>query len=153
MNVDRPPRRLRPLPCAIGDQHTVDTARELVPAPVRRNAARPTREGVIYFGSSSPAVHEALETLEAHGLHLDALRVRGFPFAQEIYDFVAAHDRVFVIEQNRDGQLRTLLINEGEIDPSRLTAVLHYDGTPITARFIAGAVQDLMAGRLPEAAE
>ena len=130
-----------------------DTARELVPAPVRRNAARPTREGVIYFGSSSPAVHEALETLEAHGLHLDALRVRGFPFAQEIYDFVAAHDRVFVIEQNRDGQLRTLLINEGEIDPSRLTAVLHYDGTPITARFIAGAVQDLMAGRLPEAAE
>ena len=130
-----------------------DTARNLVPGPVRRDAARPTREGVIYFGSSSPAVHEALETLEARGLHLDALRVRGFPFAQEIYDFVAAHERVFVIEQNRDGQLRTLLINEGEIDPSRLTAVLHYDGTPITARFIAGAVQDLMAGRLPEAAE
>jgi len=130
-----------------------DTARELVPSPIRRNAPRPTREGVIYFGSSSPAVHEALETLEARGLHLDALRVRGFPFAQEIYDFVAAHERVFVIEQNRDGQLRTLLINEGEIDPSRLTAVLHYDGTPITARFIAGAVQDLMAGRLPEAAE
>jgi 2-oxoglutarate ferredoxin oxidoreductase subunit alpha len=130
-----------------------DTARELVPAPIARSAARPTREGVIYFGSSTPAVHEALETLEARGLHLDALRVRGFPFAQEIYDFVAAHERVFVIEQNRDGQLRTLLINEGEIDPSRLTAVLHYDGTPITARFIAGAVQDLMAGRLPEAAE
>ena len=130
-----------------------DTARSLVPGPITRNAARPTREGVIYFGSSTPAVHEALETLEARGLHLDALRVRGFPFAQEIYDFVEAHDRVFVIEQNRDGQLRTLLINEGEIDPSRLTAVLHYDGTPITARFIAGAVQDLMAGRLPEAAE
>ncbi|WP_374654458.1 2-oxoacid:acceptor oxidoreductase subunit alpha [Phenylobacterium sp.] len=130
-----------------------DTARQLVPGPITRSAARPTREGVIYFGSSTPAVHEALETLEARGLHLDALRVRGFPFAQEIYDFVEAHDRVFVIEQNRDGQLRTLLINEGEIDPSRLTAVLHYDGTPITARFIAGAVQDLMAGRLPEAAE
>ena len=130
-----------------------DTARSLVPGPITRNAARRTREGVIYFGSSTPAVHEALETLEARGLHLDGLRVRGFPFAQEIYDFVEAHDRVFVIEQNRDGQLRTLLINEGEIDPSRLTAVLHYDGTPITARFIAGAVQDLMAGRLPEAAE
>ena len=119
---------------------TFDTARSLVPGPITRNAARPTREGVIYFGSSTPAVHEALETLEARGLHLDALRVRGFPFAQEIYDFVEAHDRVFVIEQNRDGQLRSLLINEFDIDPARLVAVLHYDGTPITARFIAGAI-------------
>lgn len=132
-----------------------DTARHLVPAPVRRDAPRQAREGVIYFGSSTPAVHEALETLEHSGLHLDALRVRGFPFADEIFAFIAAHDRVFVIEQNRDAQLRTLLINEGDIDPSRLTAVLHYDGTPITARFIADAVQRLMSDRrpIPEAAE
>lgn len=132
-----------------------DTARSLVPAPVRRDASRATRDGVIYFGSSAPAVHEALDTLEGAGLHLDALRVRGFPFADEVFAFIAAHDRVFVIEQNRDAQLRTLLINEGEIDPSRLTAVLHYDGTPITARFIAAAVRSLMADRrpMPEAAE
>lgn len=132
-----------------------DTARHLVPGPVRRDAQRQTREGVIYFGSSSPAVHEALETLEHSGLHLNALRVRGFPFADEIFAFIAAHDRVFVIEQNRDAQLRTLLINEGDIDPSRLTAVLHYDGTPITARFIADTVQRLMSERkpMPEAAE
>lgn len=132
-----------------------DTARSLVPAPVRRDANRTTRDGVIYFGSSTPAVHEALGALERNGLHLDALRVRGFPFADEVFSFIAEHDRVFVIEQNRDGQLRTLLINEGDIDPSRLTAVLHYDGTPITARFIASAVQRLMADRraIPEAAE
>ncbi|WP_374453188.1 2-oxoacid:acceptor oxidoreductase subunit alpha [Phenylobacterium sp.] len=132
-----------------------DTARRLVPGPIARNATRATRDGVIYFGSSTPAVHEALGSLEHTGLHLDALRVRGFPFADEIFDFIAAHDRVFVIEQNRDAQLRTLLINEGEIDPSRLTAVLHYDGTPITARFITDAVTRLMSERrpMPEAAE
>lgn len=132
-----------------------DTARRLVPGPIARNATRATRDGVIYFGSSTPAVHEALGSLEHAGLHLDALRVRGFPFADEIFDFIAAHDRVFVIEQNRDAQLRTLLINEGEIDPSRLTAVLHYDGTPITARFITDAVTRLMSERrpMPEAAE
>ncbi|CAN7356426.1 2-oxoacid:acceptor oxidoreductase subunit alpha [Phenylobacterium sp. LjRoot164] len=132
-----------------------DTARRLVPGPILRNATRATRDGVIYFGSSTPAVHEALGSLEHAGLHLDALRVRGFPFADEIFAFIAAHDRVFVIEQNRDAQLRTLLINEGEIDPSRLTAVLHYDGTPITARFITEAVTRLMSQRrpMPEAAE
>ncbi|MBT9473653.1 MAG: 2-oxoacid:acceptor oxidoreductase subunit alpha [Pseudomonadota bacterium] len=132
-----------------------DTARSLVPAPIRRDAKRATRDGVIFFGSSTPAVHEALDDLEHRGLHLDALRVRAFPFPDEVFAFIAAHDRVFVIEQNRDGQLRSLLINEGDVDPSRLTAVLHYDGTPITARFIASTVQGLMADRTPihEAAE
>lgn len=132
-----------------------DTARNLVPAPIRRDAKRTATEGVIYFGSSTPAVHEALDTLEHRGLHLDALRVRGFPFPDEVFAFIAEHERIFVVEQNRDGQLRTLLINEGDVDPSRLTAVLHYDGTPITARFIAGAVEGLLAGRnsIPEAAE
>ena len=132
-----------------------DTARGLVPAPIRRDAKRATRDGVIFFGSSTPAVHEALDDLEHRGLHLDALRVRAYPFPDEVFAFVAAHERIFVIEQNRDGQLRTLLINEGDIDPSRLTAVLHYDGTPITARFISRAVEALMTDRrqVPEAAE
>lgn len=132
-----------------------DSARRLVPAPVRRDAAGPTREGVIYFGSSSPAVHEALDTLEGGGVGLNALRVRGFPFAEEVYAFIAEHERVFVVEQNRDAQLRTLLINEGDIDPSKLVSVLHYDGTPITARFIAGTIEKLVVGRdaMPEAAE
>jgi 2-oxoglutarate/2-oxoacid ferredoxin oxidoreductase subunit alpha len=132
-----------------------DTARSLVPAPIRRDGARPSREGVIYFGSSSPAVHEALDALDAGGVALNALRVRGFPFADEVYDFIAEHDRVFVVEQNRDAQFRTLLINEGDIDPSKLTSVLHYDGTPITARFIASAVERLVQGQssMPEAAE
>jgi 2-oxoglutarate ferredoxin oxidoreductase subunit alpha len=121
-----------------------ETAKKLVPAPIRRSAKQPTRFGAIYFGSTTPAMKEALETLEARGIHLDTLRVRGFPFADEVLRFVAGHDKVFLVEQNRDAQLRTLLINEGSIDPARVIAVLHYDGTPITARFIIAEI----AGKL-----
>ena len=67
---------------------------------------------------------------------VDALRVRAFPFQDEVIDFVNHHDHVFVVEQNRDGQLRTLLVAEGMLPTEKLTPVLHYDGTPITARFI-----------------
>ena len=87
-------------------------------------------------------MHEALDALEAKGIHLDALRIRAFPFHQDVLDFVASHEQVFVIEQNRDAQFRTLLINEGGINPAKLTPVLHYDGTPITERFISRAIAD-----------
>ncbi|THD51841.1 2-oxoacid:acceptor oxidoreductase subunit alpha [Phenylobacterium sp.] len=130
-----------------------ESAKALIPAPVARPAKRKTTDGVIYFGSTTPSMHEALEALEGQGRHLDALRVRGFPFSDDVYDFVAAHERVFVVEQNRDGQLRTLLMNEGEIDPAKLVPVLHYDGTPITARFIAGEIGQLLALGQIEAAE
>jgi 2-oxoglutarate ferredoxin oxidoreductase subunit alpha len=117
-----------------------ETAKSLVPKPILREAAQPTREGAIYFGSTAPAMDEALDALDAKGVHLDTLRVRAFPFADEVIDFVLSHDQVFVIEQNRDAQLRALLINEGAIDPTRLVSVLHYDGTPITARFIVDEI-------------
>jgi 2-oxoglutarate ferredoxin oxidoreductase subunit alpha len=117
-----------------------ETAKSLVPAPVRRQARQKTRYGAIYFGSTTPAMREALDTLEEHGIHLDTLRVRAFPFSHEVTDFVAEHDQVFVIEQNRDAQLRTLLVAENDIDPRKLISILHYDGTPITARFIIGAI-------------
>jgi len=113
-----------------------DTAKSLVPAPIHRKASKPTRYGVIYYGSTSPAMDETLAGLEARGLHVDALRVRAFPFPGEVFDFIAHHDLVFVVEQNRDAQLRALLINEGGVDPARLVKVLNYDGSPITARFI-----------------
>jgi len=122
-----------------------ETAKELVPKPVLRPARQPTRLGVIYFGSTGPAMHEALEALERDGVQIDALRVRAFPFQDEIYDFIADHEQVFVVEQNRDAQLRMLLINEGSADPARLISVLHYDGTPITARFIIGEIAEKVA--------
>ncbi|MBI1186451.1 MAG: 2-oxoacid:acceptor oxidoreductase subunit alpha [Alphaproteobacteria bacterium] len=121
-----------------------DTAKSLVPAPVRRDAARRTPYGVVYFGSTTPAMHEAIDALERQGRHVNALRIRGFPFSDEVFDFIRAHEQVFVVEQNRDGQLRALLINEGGVHPTRLTPVLHYDGTPITARFITAEIAGQM---------
>ncbi len=119
-----------------------DTAKTLVPKPVARPAKQPTGHGVLYFGSTTPAMHEALDALEAQGIHLDGLRLRGFPFGQEVLDFVASHAPVFVAEQNRDAQLRTLLLSEAGFDAAKLTPVLHYDGTPITERFISHAIAE-----------
>jgi 2-oxoglutarate ferredoxin oxidoreductase subunit alpha len=123
-----------------------ETAKSVVPRPVRRDAPQPARFGAIYYGSTSPAMAEALQVLEAQGIHLDTLRVRAFPFHQDVVDFVAEHEQVFVVEQNRDAQLRTLLVNECNLDPAKLIRVLHYDGTPITARFILRAIGDKLAG-------
>ena len=124
-----------------------DTAKALVPAPILKKAAQPTRIGVIYYGSTSPAMAEAGALLEADGIHVDTLRVCGFPFCDEIMQFIADHEQVFVVEQNESGQLRSLLINEGEIDPKKLVRVLHYDGSPITARFISGRIADALSDR------
>ena len=111
-------------------------------SPVPRPAARRTRLGVIFYGSTSPAMHEALDELAGQGIHLNALRLRAFPFPASVKEFIDAHETVFVVEQNRDAQMRSLLINELEINPARLPRVLHYDGTPITARFITQAITD-----------
>ena len=119
-----------------------DTARRLVPAPLERRAAQPTRYGALYYGSTSPAMDEAVDALQAQGLHLDTLRLRDYPFPDAVRDFVLAHERVFLVEQNRDAQLRSLLIEAFDLDPARIVPVLHYDGTPITARFIGRAIAE-----------
>ena len=126
-------------------QRKFDTAKGLVPGPMIRKAAGPTPVGVLYYGSTAPAMNEALEAFEADGVHIDAMRVRAFPFSAEVERFIADHDRVFVVEQNRDSQLRSLLVNELEIDPKRLPAIVHYDGTPITARFIVRTISAKIA--------
>jgi 2-oxoglutarate ferredoxin oxidoreductase subunit alpha len=130
-----------------------DTAKALVPQPVVRPAKTPTRSGVIYFGSTAVAMDEALAALETEGVALDAMRVRAFPFSDSVFDFIAAHDQVFVVEQNRDAQLRTLIVTEGEVDPAKLIPVLNYDGAPITARFITGEIARRLNPVVSEAAE
>ncbi|MBS0455735.1 MAG: 2-oxoacid:acceptor oxidoreductase subunit alpha [Proteobacteria bacterium] len=117
-----------------------ETAKALVPQPVLRKAKAPARHGVIFFGSTSPAMAEATALLDDRGVHLDSLRLRAYPFPQSVADFIASHEIVYVIEQNRDAQMKTLLVEAFGIDPARLHSVLHYDGTPITARFIVGAI-------------
>ena len=107
-----------------------------------RKASLPTRSGVIWFGSTGAAMAESLAALELDGIHLDQMRLRGFPFADAVPEFIAAHDRIFVVEQNRDAQMKSLLVNECGVDPGRFISVLHYDGTPITARFITREIAE-----------
>jgi 2-oxoglutarate ferredoxin oxidoreductase subunit alpha len=121
------------------------TAADLVPQPIFRKAAQPTKLGVIYYGSTTPAMREALDVLDRSGDHVDAMRLCAFPFPASVSKFIAEHDKVFVAEQNRDGQMRTMLINELEVNPAKLIRVLHYDGTPITARFIIRSIHDSVA--------
>src|SRR5437763_16717920 len=120
-------------------------AKKLVPQPVLTPAKHPARFGVIYYGSTSPSMHEALEALSNQNIHVNALRVRGFPFGDELFDFVASHSKVFVVEQNRDAPLKTLLVNDAGINPASLISVLHYPGTPITARRIQKEIAETVS--------
>jgi 2-oxoglutarate ferredoxin oxidoreductase subunit alpha len=121
-----------------------ETAKDLVPRPLLANAEKPTKYGVIYYGSTSPAMDEAIHLMEARGQALDRLRVRAFPFHSSVASFLADHDFVFVIEQNRDAQMRSLIVNECGVDPVRLVPILNYDGAPVTARFIAREIGDAL---------
>ncbi|MDE2361800.1 MAG: 2-oxoacid:acceptor oxidoreductase subunit alpha [Hyphomicrobiales bacterium] len=130
-----------------------ETAKSYVPAPLVEKAEGGARLGVIHYGSTAAPMEEATQILAKQGVKLDVMRVRGFPFPKSVEDFIAAHEKVFVVEQNRDAQLRTLLIAELGINPERLVSVLHYDGSPVTARFISRAVADLVAKIDPAAAK
>src|SRR5438874_12147189 len=125
-------------------QKKFEHAKKLVPQPVLTPAKHPARFGCIYYGSTSPSMHEALAALAGQGIFVNALRVRGFPFAEQLFDFVASHSKVFVVEQNRDAQLKHLLVNDAGINPASLISVLHYDGTPITARFITKEIAEIV---------
>ena len=122
-----------------------ETAKQYLPKPVLRKATQPTRFGAIYFGSTGAAIEETLVALAAQGIHLDTLRLRSFPFHDEVADFITEHEQVFVVEQNRDAQMRMLLANELAVDAAKLIPVLHYDGTPITARFIIREMSEKLA--------
>lgn len=123
-----------------------ETAKSLVPQPVTRPAKEPSRTGLLYYGSTAVAMDEAVAVLEGQGLALDLMRVRAFPFSTEVDAFIADHEIVFVIEQNRDAQLKNLIVTECGIDPAKLVSLLHYDGTPITARFIIDAMRKRLGG-------
>jgi 2-oxoglutarate ferredoxin oxidoreductase subunit alpha len=130
-----------------------ETAKSLVPQPVIECAKERSKCGLIYFGSSTPAVREAMAALAEDGVHLDTMRLRAFPFPDSVTDFINAHDQVFLVEQNRDAQMRSLLVNECGIDPARFISILHFDGTPVTARFIIGAIAERLSLSSREAAE
>ena len=96
--------------------------------------------GLIYFGTSTFSAEEAIDRLQAEGSRVDAMRVRAFPFGKAFQDFVASHERIYVIEQNRDAQFKSLMMIELGIDPHKLISILNYDGTPITAEDILSQI-------------
>ena len=121
-----------------------ETAKKYVPAPEIIIAEKGSSIGVLHFGTSTDATMEAIDYLTRDGLAVDSCRIRAFPFNQEIEDFIDSHRTVFVVEQNRDAQMRSLLVNDCEINPKHLIPVLNYDGMPITASFIQGKIVDYM---------
>jgi len=117
------------------------TAATLVPKPeiVMRDSR--SKVGIIYFGSTRPAVLEALDELEAEGIRLNAMRIKAFPFSAEVKAFCDAHDRIFVVEQNRDAQMRSLLMLEAGVDGEKLIATTNFDGMPLTADFVRKSIR------------
>ena len=131
-----------------------DTAKELVPKPefysvdaipllADEEWSKRSNDGVIFFGTSTYSAIEALELLTADGIKLDAMRPKAFPFGKAFRNFIDLHERIFVIEQNRDAQFRSLMMIELGINPAKLISVLNYDGMPITADNI---FRQIMAG-------
>jgi 2-oxoglutarate ferredoxin oxidoreductase subunit alpha len=118
-----------------------ETAREMVPAPVIEYS-KFNRTAVLTVGSGEAAVHEAVERLAEEGVKLNYCRVKAFPFGQAVKDFIAKHDRVYVVEQNRDAQLRSLLILDAGIDQKKLVPVLHYNGMPMHAGFVVERIRE-----------
>lgn len=119
-----------------------ETGRAIVPKPEIITVNTSGKTGLIYFGSSTESCREALDILAEQNIHLNALRIRSFPFSAEIQTFLDAHDHIFVVEQNRDGQMRTLLISDCKVPVEKLHSILHYDGMPITADYIVQQLQE-----------
>lgn len=127
-----------------------DTAKTMVPGPEKYQDSDAHDYGLIFFGTSEYAAEEALDIMKAEGVYLDAIRIKAFPFSQEVEAFIRNHKKVFVVEQNRDAQMRTLLINELEINPRKLIRILNYDGTPITADLISGQIHECINNSVSE---
>jgi 2-oxoglutarate ferredoxin oxidoreductase subunit alpha len=113
-----------------------DTAKDYVPEPVMYPSTEHTQYGVIFFGTSTASALEAMDYLAEEGVKLDGLRLRAFPFNDTVEHFLKEHEQVFVIEQNRDAQMKMLLVNELGVAPDRLVSILNFDGMPITAKAV-----------------
>jgi 2-oxoglutarate ferredoxin oxidoreductase subunit alpha len=121
------------------------TAAKLVPEPVIRRAQGGAALGIVAVGSSDAAVVEALDQLAAKGIHADYCRIRALPFGKKVRDFLDQHERVFVVEQNRDAQLKTLLMAETQYPAARLPSILHYGGLPMDHRCVTDALTEYAA--------
>ena len=117
------------------------TATDLVPEPIIEINGEDSC-GVIYYGSSKPAVLEAKDILKTKNINLDLMQIRSFPFNLDVWEFIANHDRIYVVEQNRDSQMRTLIMAEGGISAEILRPLVHFTGDPIEASYIVNKISE-----------
>ena len=115
-------------------------ASSYLPKPIYKQDTNASSKGLIYFGSTEAAMQESLDLLSSFGYPIDAMRIRSFPFGPEVWDFIDQHESVYIVEQNRDAQMRTLIMAEGKINPLKLISILCFDGAPITAKFISESI-------------
>ncbi len=125
-----------------------ETAKGYVHAPEFYQTENHSDLGILFIGTTTQSALEAIDLLAADDIHLDAMRVRAFPFNKDVKRFITSHEVVYVVEQNRDAQLRSLLVNELEISPQKLIPILNYDGFPVTAE----TIRELISKRLPPSA-
>jgi len=121
-----------------------ETAKTMVPKPTFYQKENKNKQALIFFGTTTQSAEEAMDMMREQGINFDAMQIKAFPFNNEVLDFIESHETVFVIEQNRDAQMRTLLINELEIHPKKLIKILNYDGNPISADFIINKIKESM---------
>ncbi|MEI6311954.1 MAG: 2-oxoacid:acceptor oxidoreductase subunit alpha [Bacteroidota bacterium] len=122
-----------------------NTAKELVPAPHFYQDSNQSSMGVIFFGTSTYSAEEALDLLKEDGIVLDAMRLKAFPFSKKVEEFIHSHDKIFIIEQNRDAQLKSLFMIELDVNPNKIISVLNFDGLPITADNIMKQISKALA--------
>jgi 2-oxoglutarate ferredoxin oxidoreductase subunit alpha len=122
-----------------------ETARSLMPQPEIREGAHRRAYGIIYYGTTQTPMQESLDLLAEEGIHLDTIRIRAVPFADSVFQFIENHELTFIVEQNRDAQMRMIIVNEGDIDPVKLVPVCYYGGMSISADFISTAVKNHFA--------
>ena len=121
-----------------------ETARTLVPEPVIQYS-KANNVAILSVGSCDGAIREAIELWDNSDVGLNYCRVKAFPFSKSVTDFIEQHDRVYVIEQNRDAQFRSLLLLDGDVDPRKLVSILHYDGLPMSANFVIEKISEDIA--------
>lgn len=125
-----------------------ETAKSYVPAPEFYQEEKQSNFGMIFFGTTTYAALEAKDMLEEQGITLDAMRVKAFPFSDAVKQFIENHERVFVVEQNRDAQFKSLLVNELGESPEEFISILNFDGFPITADLIREKIHKTLVGKL-----
>lgn len=123
------------------------TAKRYVPKAILQGDGK-AKVAIVSIGSCDGAIREALDVLAQRGVKLDYLRIRGFPFGEDVESFLESHDRIYVVEQNRDAQFRSLLILESRVEKAKLHSLLHYSGLPVSSAFIVdGVLADLAEGQ------